>query len=98
MMTLTEFLLARIAEDEAWATLRRGAGDWRAPIARRVLVECEAKRLIAALHQTSGDIADHCITGVADYLPTPAPYPCPTLRALASVYADHSDYRQEWAL
>lgn len=25
-------------------------------------------------------------------------YPCPTLRALASTYADHPDYQQEWTL
>jgi len=25
-----------------------------------------------------------------------AAYPCPTLRALASVYAGHPDYREEW--
>lgn len=24
-------------------------------------------------------------------------WPCPTLRILASVYADHADYQQEWA-
>lgn len=26
----------------------------------------------------------------------PVEWPCPTLRALASVYADHPDYRDEW--
>jgi hypothetical protein len=25
-----------------------------------------------------------------------APYPCPDIRDLASVYADHPDYQQEW--
>ena len=27
----------------------------------------------------------------------PVPYPCPTLRALAAVYADRDGYRPEWA-
>jgi hypothetical protein len=32
------------------------------------------------------------------YFEYPEPWPCPTLRALAAIYADHEDYRAEWAL
>ena len=60
-MTLTEFLLARIAEDEAVAE-RGGFHNGKGTFANdnygcllvqpsRVLAECEAKRAIIALHE-----------------------------------------------
>ena len=70
-MTLTEFLLARIGEDEEtaeWAA--EGTGDHEPgcctycdaartiPNPARVLAECEAKRLIVAEHQTSTEWDD----------------------------------------
>jgi hypothetical protein len=134
-MTLTEFLLARIAEREAkarallrdleaqieeedlgpdergpftparmlsaqlWAhydgqTRRRSfaRGQQIATLADpgRVLVECEAKRLIVALHKPeSGQHPDFCGHDLREL-------PCPTLRALALPYADHPDYLPEW--
>lgn len=164
-MTLTEFLLARIAEDEAWARAAietPGATHWHwvdantdeavtvdpmldefidypensegtrvdlrtveelrpvswgngAPlpdfalqgaqevrpgiaghIARhdpaRVLAECEAKRRIVELHPPVIDNRQEvCVEEQAEW-------PCPTLRALATVYAGHSGYREEWRL
>jgi len=71
----------------------------------RVLAECKAKRAIADLH---GPVEDRgWQSGVAhDFLwcgscgtldDAPVPFPCETLEALASVYADHPDYRPEWA-
>ncbi|NEW42743.1 hypothetical protein GV794_02050 [Nocardia cyriacigeorgica] len=27
----------------------------------------------------------------------PAPWPCPTARAIASIWSDHPDYQQEWS-
>ena len=108
-MTLTEFLLARIAEDEAWTAEHPHFGDGSAPDYvppwwTRVLAECEAKRRIMALHdfdfvapagaESSWDEFTSCRTCRGDS----GEYPCPTLRALASVYADHPDYRQEWKL
>jgi hypothetical protein len=136
-LTITDFLLARIAEDEAVALAadESGGGEWwqwrevwpkvggniydvpdADQIARwspaRVLAECEAKRRIVAEHRatTFTDIsleirnAPVCLVCNAvfpaydeDQPPTlQAPWPCPTLRALASVYADHSDFREEW--
>ena len=71
----------------------------------RVLAECEAKRRIVEEHRDvecsnvrcngSGVHCQTCDEGLkADYGHVYAP--CPTLRHLAAVYADHPDYRQEW--
>lgn len=108
--TLTEFLLARIADDEAAA--RDGGADamtghrWkhapedvynelqRVVIAnsRRVLAECAAKRKIVESYQWRCDNAERLgPSTVGETLL--AQQHCKTL---ASVYADHSDYRQEW--
>lgn len=120
--TITEFLNARYAEEEAaareatpgpWKTedadeygaevytatgtavavSREGGGvglEDAAHIAlwdpARVLREIAAKRAILELHAEAGmgDCAH-------------SSDPCPTLRHLAAVYADHPDYQPEWA-
>jgi len=128
-MTLTEFLLARIAEDAEMAQANLWL-DWTAesdqidarwwiaspgvgrlystgyvgngdsqPAARhiarhdpaRVLAECAAKRAIVALHAVipRPDDASYCEEDEA-------PFPCPTLRALALPYAEHPDYDEAW--
>ena len=91
-MTLTEFLTARIDEDEEMARLTGermrhvpprgigGIGDLGVvgyPFAR-VLAECEAKRMLIDGFDAWGDDAKW------------------TLRILALPYADHPDYQQEW--
>lgn len=62
----------------------------------RVLAEVAAKRRIVELHHPLAylvcsvcqfDTGEECV---------PEMYPCPTVRALASVYADHSDFNPEW--
>jgi hypothetical protein len=81
-MTLTEFLLARIADDAALAKLSI-AGHWRARL--RVLAECAAKRAIVEYAQE----CDRMLGAepvIADHF----------LRILAVPYADHPDYREEW--
>ena len=139
-LTLTDFLLARIAEDEdvARAAITQDTqertyydgrtetlidtGIWHAGsssydecrvegtfmviydegghspeqathIARhdpaRVLAECEAKRQIVELHAEVEKAGASCAVCWEDY-------PCPTLRILTSVYADHPDFREEW--
>ena len=62
----------------------------------RVRREVAAKRAIVAEHQDSNPpnlgpvrVLAYCLT--CDDLA-----PCPTLCALAAVYSDHPDYRQEW--
>lgn len=131
-MTITEFLEARLAEDEAaardatlgpWEVVPMGdqprvqqvghdawlaltSSDPGAPkdanarhMARhsstRVLAECAAKRAILEAHPTQiysgikGQEVMECQNCER--------FPCDTLKALASVYADHPDYSQEWA-
>ena len=54
---------------------------------RRVLTECEAKRLIVRYHGSRMLGACQEDGGL---------FPCRTLRALALPYADHPDYCEEW--
>lgn len=119
-MTITEFLLARIAEDEDLVTPASpredrvgGNGiDWAEVGAirevlmvseSRVRAECAAKRRIVGEHRTraaaytgmtveSYPCCDVCSAG-GEY---PGVYPCATLCALASVYADHPDFDPAW--
>lgn len=106
-MTITEFLEARIAEDEAVAEHARSTG-WFAehniqgrmmegygllvaeylvrldPV--RVLAECAAKRVF--LGEWERVVKEH----YRAYGVVPE---SPVIRAFASVYKDHPDYRQE---
>jgi hypothetical protein len=126
-VTLTEFLLARITEDE-WMVRDASChgADWRAVIddqdegypsqvlegdgsvlvdkdycndraphiARwspaRVQVECAAKRRIIEAHPVE------FWYGVGYCETCPSDWPCPTMRALASVYSDHPDFNPAW--
>lgn len=107
-MTLTEFLLARIGEDEEVASLvLMQEVDTSGPVPRireraireRVLAECEAKRRIvgAAEEATSLDMTvDHdCRIGARDEKEEPFVGDV-ILLALASVYADHPNYDEAW--
>jgi len=99
---ITEFLEARVSEDEArassgwarlgdsrWETTEYGQ-DFLTPSA--VLAECAAKRAILAgrvrIDRSAND--DEWSMGYSD-----ANYEA--LQALAAVYASHADYREEWA-
>lgn len=114
-MTITEFLEARIAEDEAEAEKggwHNGGGTFASDNygclliqPTRVLAECAAKRAILKEHELdlhmSEPYCDTCTEWWKCELgegPPPVKYPCPTIKALAAVYADHPDYRQELAL
>jgi hypothetical protein len=100
--TLADFLLARIAEDEAiaraampidrpWVSYKGPVGDEIIGMSgSRVLAECEAKRRIVELHPTG----DHDCPGI-DWRDEPV-RDCPTLRALALPYAGHPAWREEW--
>ena len=116
-MTLTDFLLARIAEDEEvarsvetedartqyvigyehdspdtsfWADYD-GARPSVSVGAGRVLAECAAKRRIVQRYRWTEDHLDDGPTDLAGWSDDRA-----TLLNLAAVYADHSDYREEW--
>jgi hypothetical protein len=99
-MTITEFLLARIAEDEA---------DVRSHFCERgfevrMLAECAAKRAIVELavavqNTIEGEwgggkdvTIDNAEEWDRDYLGWEM------LQTLAAVYKDHPDYQPEWAL
>ena len=102
-MTITEFLLARIAEDEAtvgtpdthdervkgidWAEV--GASSEVLIIGEgRVWAECQAKRAIIRWAQQWPLRPSSAGEGIAAE--------DTLLRHLAAVYADHPDYQQEW--
>ena len=89
MTMLTDFLLARIAEDEAAARASVPVGGRRAGKTswQRRVAECTAKRAIVG----------HCKSGLAN-----GPFGESTLaeaiaQHLAQVYADHPDYQHEWS-
>lgn len=73
----------------------------------RVLAECEAKRRIMELHAGDQPWDVHACPGRGpdddEWVVYEAGqrvvevYPCPTLRALAAVHADHPDYDPAWA-
>lgn len=96
-LTLTDFLLARITEDEADAE-EMAAGQLVIGL-NRALAECEAKRQIVKLHAPfeccnvrckGGGL--HCFACNEGGNGEIVHFPCPTVRALAAVYADHPDY------
>ncbi len=88
-MTLVEFLLARIAEDEKFAVMdwpagRAWSGSGLPPDPTRIVTECEAKRRIVQRYS------------VPDPHDEPGCRDCDMLRLLALPHADHPDYREEW--
>jgi len=101
-MTLIEFLLARIAEDETSEEVVDlypvGAGRVRREVSTtepsdRVLAECEAKRLLI---QRAESLAEYVDGTREDSRHT---YEWTLLRLLAPLalpYADHTDYLPEW--
>ena len=127
VLSLSEFLLARIRDDEAAARraadgpfsitstpygetfgiVTAGGGDyleeqWFAVDPARVLAECKAKRAIVDDHSLMVDLYEHdscsrCVRFHAGMDCENEPWPCPTLLAVAAVYADHADYNPEWA-
>jgi len=94
-MTLTEFLLARIAEDESGDDAQL-VGSTRKDWSVRWKAECEVKRRIVDLHS-----GGHECPGVgrmfwdddADWTEA-----CPTLRFAALPYAEHPDCDEAWRL
>ena len=109
-MRIDEFVLARVAEDEAVAraAISHGEGclDWSdegdptdVHIARhdpaRVLAECAAKRrIVEQITSTSAEIKS-AMPGGSGRLSSMYGLER-TLHLLAQPYADHPDYREEW--
>lgn len=99
---MRNFLLRRIAEDHDHAQ-SLGPGDPGNP---RMVAECKAKWRILEGHPNSLGQCVTCSDGDDGGCPDPDccggasammhSWPCPTLRAIAAIYADHPDYRDEW--
>jgi len=98
-MTITEFLEARIGEDEARAKYVSEYGDTGGLFdPARVLAECAAKRAVIEQRQTYAKavaesegiafVGARCGQEVIGDV----------LKLLAAVYKHHPDYQQEWAL
>lgn len=86
-MNITDFLHARIADDEAAAGT--WYEDWRGnleTLADRVRAECAAKRRIVAL--------ETCLA--CEVEAQPCDHRDSTLRLMAAVYRDHPDYQEDW--
>ena len=74
----------------------------------RVLATCKAHRAIVEAHPVSTEYeAEYCMTcqwdvdcdaPKHDHQDGAGEYPCPTLRALASIYADQPAFDPRWAL
>jgi hypothetical protein len=100
-MTLTEFLLARIAEDERHArAVKRPLFGQTHPVTVRALAECESKRQIVELHVATeravatiaplDDVIGDAISQSALAVTTGV------LQLLALPYAAHPDYQESW--
>ena len=101
-VNLTEFLLARIGEDEETArTMAQifGGVDRHSGLGSpaRVLAECESKRRIVEHHTPDRGGEEFPLCAICTEVgPEAQGWPCLTLRALALPYASHPDYQQEW--
>lgn len=111
-MSITEFLKARIDDDEARVEFVRpfipdegNQGEYIDPA--RILAECEAKRQIVQMHRPKTILRIHKPGAPIEEIPVCAydtdedshgwiDYPCDTLRILAEVYRDCPDYDEEW--
>lgn len=103
-MKLNQFLRERIAEDGGMLDCglrdhdRSRRGDETPDCWERPFTDCdfrdkrewEAKRQILALHAPLD--GEECDPSCGDIMT-----PCRTLATLALIYANHHDYRQEWA-
>jgi hypothetical protein len=88
-VTITDFLLRRIEEEEIRAEYVRQFGDTSGIFGpERILAECEAKRAVIGWW-TNGAIG-YAVSEDGE-MTNP-------LLPLAAVYASHPDYQQEWAL
>ncbi|MDH6282834.1 DUF6221 family protein [Prescottella agglutinans] len=114
MSEIVEFLHARLDADgnraqqiEGLAVARFGGVPQYRNLADtpvRIGREVEAKRQILDDHIDAEGQCLRCLDsdGVWEedgkVIAYTQPYPCMTVRALASVYSDHPDFREEWAI
>lgn len=102
-MTIKEFLLARIAEDEAKADEMESTawydGGWATEDAVHLRKECAAKRAITTqageVNALEAEFTDYMWRGAEPEMNTPK-LGDQILSTLAAVYSDHPDYQKEW--
>lgn len=95
VLTITDFLLARIAEDEDPETAAERFGVDRFVDMSRVLAECGAKRRIVEMYaeHDHSAYADHRWSNFAGGYATATDH---VVALLAAVYDDHPDYDEGW--
>jgi Family of unknown function (DUF6221) len=92
-VTLVEFLLARIAADEANALSAAVSYTMEWPYTpARVLAECTAQRAIIEIHRFDEGDSDPCDAHDPDFRSVD----CDTLLLLAAPYASHPDFEPVW--
>lgn len=101
---VAEFVLSRIAEDEAVAraVVGRGVHDERPEVREwiglanpnRMLLWSHVRRELIELHSPDGRRLETSATPVCSGCGHPAP--CPTVTLLANLYADHPDFQEQW--
>jgi hypothetical protein len=96
-MNIIEFLKARIAEDELEASVCLASPEHTTRRWVRVLAECAAKLFIITMHETYAKVAAERTGLDAFGAECGREETADVLRPLARVYADHPDYRQDWA-
>lgn len=74
----------------------------------RVLADVAAKRAIVEMHAREGEDCAICCgeeyieehwdgeEETVEHVREPAPYPCRTLLLVASIYAEHPDFKADW--
>ena len=97
-MTLTEFMTARLDEDEA--RLKRGQPvPWTTDMTKRAYREVEAKRKILAEYTRVVELRKSYPEGYDpnDYHGLDESGLEEAVTHLAVVYSDHPDYREDWS-
>lgn len=97
---IAEFILARVGEREADVVTAGDVIDCEYAtglhlLPHEVKAECEALRRIVQLHPQNLNSCDTCTN--MDYVGLVDDWPCPTMKAVASIWADHPDFREEWS-
>lgn len=93
-MNLTDFLLARIAEDEELLGLFYNLGGKAELLPERWKAECQAKRRI--VQDLEGRLQDEASDPEDKRLVWAASVARETLWSMAFPYSDRPDFREEW--
>lgn len=79
----------------AWVITEGPDGQLHDPA--RVSRQAAALQAVLDEHQPESGICGTCRHFDFRYDYDPVRWPCPTVRAVASIWSDHPDYRAEWA-